>query len=140
MLCGTKNIIRGNFISNLEKTIELKILNHHRSETVFANIIPAVERRGEERRVVVGELYCINTTHRAASHVTTQKGLALSSALRDAGGGASWCRNIRRNYYGDGELNTFLAFLYDSQSNRTGVGNGIVLDEGKNILQLSYII
>ena len=34
-------------MSNLEKTIEMKILNHHRSETVFANIIPAVERREE---------------------------------------------------------------------------------------------
>ena len=136
MLCGTKNIIRGNFISNLEKTIELKILNHHRLETVFANNT----RSGEESGVLLGELYCINTTHRAASHVTTQKGLALSSALRDAGRGASWCRNIRRNYYGDGELNTFLAFLYDSQSNRTGVGNGIVLNEGRNILQLSYLI
>ena len=139
MLCGTKTYQQRKFYFKSLKTIELKILNHHRSETVFANIIPAVE---EERRAVVGELYCINTPHRAASHVTTQKGLALSSALRDAGGGACLCRNLRRNYYGDGdgELNTFRALLYDSQSNRTGVGNGILLDEGKNILQLSYFI
>ena len=120
MLCGTKTYQQRKFYFKSLKTIELKILNHHRLETVFANNA----RSGEERRAVLGELYCINTTHWAASHVTTQKGFALSSTLRDAGG-ASWCRNIRRNYYRDGELNTFVAILYDSQSKLNG--RGIVL-------------
>ena len=83
----------------------MKILNHHRLETVFANNT----RSGEESGVLLGELYCINTTHWAPSHVTTQKGLLPGQArpgstLKDAGGGASWCRNIRGNYYRDGEL------------------------------------
>ena len=78
--------------------------------------------------MVPGELYCITTTHWAPSRVTEQKGLLLGSTLKDAGGGASWCRNIRSHYYyRDGELSTFTAFLQDSQSR---AGDGIVLDDG----------